>query len=100
MSEEFTLFSPSGKPLRAKLNVTFREAWTIEEQLKETPRHSATRTKIHLVQKRETLSQIASVEYNDPTQWRLIADENNLSNPRLLEPGAPLRIPTVNRGAL
>jgi nucleoid-associated protein YgaU len=100
VSEEFTLFSPSGKPLRAKLNVTFREAWTIEEQLKETPRHSATRTKIHLVQKRETLSQIASVEYNDPTQWRLIADENNLSNPRLLEPGTSLRIPTVNRGAL
>ena len=40
---EFTLFSPSGVPLRAKLNVSFREAWTIEEQLRETPRQSSDR---------------------------------------------------------
>jgi hypothetical protein len=98
VSEEFTLFSPSGKPLRAKLNVTFREAWTIEEQLRETPRHSATRTKTHVVRKRESLSQIAWLEYNDATQWRQIADENNLSNPRLLPPGTSLRIPRQAAG--
>jgi len=100
ISEEFTLFSPSGKPLRAKLNVTFREAWTIEEQLRETPRHSSNRTKTRVVKKGETLSQIAWLEYNDPTQWRLIADENNLDNPRLLVPGMTLRVPrqtTSNR---
>jgi nucleoid-associated protein YgaU len=93
VSEEFTLFSPAGKPLRAKLNVTFREAWTIEEQLRETPRHSSSRTKTRVVKKGETLSHIAWLEYNDPTQWRLIADENNLSNPRLLAPGMRLRVP-------
>ncbi len=93
VSEEFTLFSPSGKPLRAKLNVTFREAWTIEEQLRETPRHSASRTKTRIARKGETLSRIAWLEYNDATQWRLIADENNIDNPRLLAPGTSLRIP-------
>ena len=38
VSEEFNLFSPSGIPLRAKLNVTFREYKTVEEQLAETPK--------------------------------------------------------------
>src|SRR5262249_44259432 len=38
VNEEFSLFSPEGVPLRAKLSVSFREAWTIEEQLQETPR--------------------------------------------------------------
>jgi hypothetical protein len=38
ISEEFSLFSPGGVPLRAKLNVSFREAWTISQQLQVTPR--------------------------------------------------------------
>ena len=43
VSEEFMLFSPTGVPLRAKVNVTFREAWTIEQQLRPpgTPRIAA-----------------------------------------------------------
>src|SRR6185312_8716776 len=49
LSEEFTLFNPSGIPLRARVSTTWREAWTIEEQLQETPRHSADRTKLRRV---------------------------------------------------
>jgi Contractile injection system tube protein len=37
ISEEFTLFSPAGIPLRAKLTVSFGEAWTIQEQLQIAP---------------------------------------------------------------
>jgi nucleoid-associated protein YgaU len=93
ISEEFSLFSPSGIPLRAKLNVSFREAWTIEEQLQVTPRHSSDRTKLVRVVAGQTLSQIASVQYSDPRQWRPIAEANNLDNPRLLAPGTVLVIP-------
>jgi hypothetical protein len=93
VSEEFTLFSPSGVPLRARLQVAFREAWTIEEQLQETPRHSTDRTKLRRVKRGETLSHIASAEYNDAREWRPIADANNLDNPRLIEPGMMLTIP-------
>ena len=46
ISEEFNLFSPDGIPLRAKLNVTFREAWTIDQLQSVTPLHSADRTKL------------------------------------------------------
>jgi nucleoid-associated protein YgaU len=93
VSEEFSLFSPGGVPVRAKLNVSFREAWTITQQLQVTPRHSSDRTTLHRVVRGETLAQITYEQYSDPTQWRLIADANNLSNPRLLTPGQVLVIP-------
>lgn len=93
ISEEFNLFSPDGIPLRAKLSVTFREAWTIDEQLQVTPRHSGDRTTLYTVKRRDTLSQVAYLLYNDATAWRLIAEANNLANPRLLQPGMVLTIP-------
>ena len=95
ITEEFSLFSPEGVPLRAKLNVSFREAWTIEEQRQVTPRHSSDRTKVRRVQRGETLSRIAYEEYQDATAWRPIADANGLANPRLLQPGAVLVIPPM-----
>jgi nucleoid-associated protein YgaU len=93
LSEEFNLFSPAGVPLRARLTVSFREAWTISQQLQATPRHSNDRTTLHRVVRGETLCQIAYELYDDPTQWRLIADANSLANPRLLTPGQVLIIP-------
>ena len=87
VSQEFTLFSPSGVPLRAKLNVTFRDAWTIEEQLQETPRESSDRTKLVQVKRGQTLGGIAWQQYDNPAQWRSIAEANDLDNPRLLTPG-------------
>ena len=98
VSEEFSLFSPSGIPLRAKLNVTFRDAWTIQQQLIQTPRHSSDRTKLVRVLQGQTLSDIAWQQYNDPTQWRPIADTNELDNPRLLQAGTVLKIPTLQPG--
>lgn len=103
ISEEFNLFSPGGVPLRARLSVSFREAWTIEQQLQVTPRQSSDRTTLHRVVRGETISHIAAEEYNDPTQWRLIADANSLDNPRLLTSGQILVIPpnpasTATRG--
>ena len=95
VSEEFNLFSPSGIPLRAKLNVTFREYKTIQQQLSENPKHSADRTKVQTVQRGQTISYIAWIVYGDPAQWRPIADANNLANPRLLVPGMQLVIPNL-----
>jgi nucleoid-associated protein YgaU len=98
LSEEFTLFSPSGVPLRARLNTTWREAWTVEEQLQETPRHSGDRTKLRRVLRGETLSQIAQTMYGDPHQWRPIADANGLDNPRRVTAGQVLQIPPLPPG--
>jgi nucleoid-associated protein YgaU len=96
VSEEFNLFSPSGVPLRAKLNVTFREYKSIEDQIKEINKESSDRTKIFEVERGQTLSQIAWLEYQDPDEWRRIAEANNLENPRFLAPGTKLRIPRIS----
>jgi hypothetical protein len=97
ISEEFTLFSPGGVPLRAKVNVTFREAWTIEQQLTETPRQSGDRTKVRTLARRQTLSHLAWQEYGDPALWRPIADTpaNHIDNPRAVAPGAQLEVPRL-----
>jgi Contractile injection system tube protein/LysM domain len=95
VSEEFNLFSPSGVPLRARLTVTFREYKTVEEQIAENPKHSVDRTKVQTVRRGQTLSYIAWIAYGDPTQWRPIAEANNLANPRLLVPGMQLLIPSL-----
>jgi Contractile injection system tube protein/LysM domain len=95
VSEEFELFSPSGVPLRAKLNVSFREYKTIEDQLKETPRRSGDRTKVRTLKPRQTLSDLAWQEYGDATEWRRIAEENNIENPRFVEPGTQLTVPRL-----
>jgi nucleoid-associated protein YgaU len=96
VSEEFNLFSPSGVPLRAKLNVTFREYKSIEDQIKEINKESSDRTKIFEVERGQTLSQIAWLEYQDPNEWRRIAEANKIENPRLLTPGSKLRIPRIS----
>jgi hypothetical protein len=93
VSEEFNLFSPRGIPLRAKLNVTFREYKTIEEMLKEKPKHSSDRRKVRILGRGMTLSHLAWKEYDDPAEWRLIAEENNIENPRLIAPGTKLAVP-------
>jgi hypothetical protein len=98
VSEEFNVFSPTGVPLRAKLGCSFREYKTIEEQLKETPKHSADRTKVVAVQAGQRLADIAWNEYRDAGQWRPIAEENNLENPLYLAPGARLRVPRLPAG--
>lgn len=93
VNQEFLLFSPGGVPLRAKLTCTFREYKTIEEQLKETPKHSSDRTKLHTLARGETLALVAYREYGDSEEWRRIAESNAVENPRRVAPGTRLLVP-------
>ncbi|HEY6327868.1 MAG TPA: LysM peptidoglycan-binding domain-containing protein [Blastocatellia bacterium] len=43
----------------------------------------------------DTLSGLASKFYRDWTQWRLIANANNVLDPRQVEPGTVLMIPPL-----
>ena len=95
VNEEFTLFSPGGVPLRAKLSVAFREAWTIEQQLHETPRHSGDRSKVRTLGPGQTLTHLAWQEYGDAGMWRPIADANDLDDPLAVTPGQTLKVPRL-----
>ncbi|MEW6733656.1 MAG: LysM peptidoglycan-binding domain-containing protein [Acidobacteriota bacterium] len=89
LNQEFTLFRSDGKPVRANLTVSFTEFLEPEKDQRETDPEFTTR----LVKRGDTLSSIAVEAYNDPTRWRLIADTNNLDNPRILKVGSILKIP-------
>jgi len=93
--QRFTLFSPQGIPLRATLTVSLKEYKTLAEQILEINSQSADHSHTHLVQVGETLSQIAAAVYNDPTQWRAIALQNNILDPLNLQPAQMLEIPPL-----
>ena len=95
IQQKFTLFSPEGVPLRATLSVTLREYKSLETQLQELNLQSADHTRVHVVQRGETLPQIAYAAYQDPAKWRLIAVANKLLRPTELQPGMVLELPPV-----
>jgi len=95
VSSRFTMFLESGVPVRATLNVTFREVQSVKEQYKRIPRQSADRTKQRTIRQGEQLWHIAAEEYEDPGLWREIARANGIEDPRRVEPGTVLKIPRL-----
>lgn len=95
LTQRFTMFREDGVPVRATLSVTFKEYKTIEEQLSERPTESSDWTKRRVVADQDRLCLIAAIEYGDPAVWRVIAEANEIDNPRLLVPGQELRLPPL-----
>jgi len=93
VKQKFTLFSPEGVPLRATLTLTLREYKTLDEQLAHLNLSSPDRTHSHVLQRGETLSSVAARFYQQPGDWRFIADANNVEDPRRLTVGTFLTIP-------
>jgi nucleoid-associated protein YgaU len=97
VSRQFTLFNSDGVPLRATVSLSLREYKTLEEQLQALNLQSADHTRVHVVRQGENLPQIAYKAYQDPARWRLIANYNNLLNPRRLTPGMVLQLPPTTQ---
>ena len=95
ITQRFLLFSPDGIPLRAEVDLTFKEFKTIAQQVRELNLKSADHTKLRTVRSGDTLSAIASEEYDDSGKWRQIAWANDITNPRALVPGQILYIPPL-----
>lgn len=96
LERQFTLFMEDGTPVRAKVHCTFKQWCSNIQGLKKQDLQSSDVAKIRIVKRGESLSQIAAEEYRDPRQWRAIADENGIDDPRLLQPGTVLLIPTLS----
>ncbi|MGE0642612.1 MAG: LysM peptidoglycan-binding domain-containing protein [Nitrospira sp.] len=91
LTQKFTLFSSSGTPIRATLNVTFTEYLDPEEDKRQTDPDYTT----WLVKHGDNLSNVASQVYGNPSLWRAIAEYNDIDDPFSLETGQRLRIPDV-----
>jgi hypothetical protein len=102
VTKSLTHFLEDGTPVRALLNCTFEEILDPELEIRiQNPIDDPVRT----VKRGETLSSMAAEEFNDPALWRLIAEANQMDNPRQLVPGQRLTVPplridrTSGRGA-
>ena len=95
LSQRFTMFSSDGKPVRALLNVTFKQYRPLSEQLEDPRRNSADKTKRRVLIAGDTLWAMAAREYGHVREWRRIARKNRVENPRRLRPGHVLVLPPL-----
>jgi len=95
IDKTFTMFLPSGIPVRARVDVSFVEYKTSEYQQSELSPESTDVTKAWTVTEGDTLWLIAAEEYGDPDHWRTIARANDIQNPRALDPGEELELPPL-----
>jgi hypothetical protein len=96
LTQRFTLFTHQGVPVRAKVDVDFTQYTDLEDYqaLKTNPTSGGGPSEqIWKVIAGDRLDNIAAKVYKDATQWRRIADHNQLINPLALRPGQTLRIP-------
>lgn len=92
LNTRFTMFLADGTPVRATCSCGFKEALEAEEQ---TEQESPDNAKVRAVLRGDTLQSIAFAEYDDPAEWRRIADSNGIDDPSDLRPGQRLLIPPI-----
>ncbi len=93
LSQKFILFSPSGKPLRALVDISFTQIEEEDLYPNQNPTSGGgTGEHVRTVRAGDTLAGIAFEEYGDPTVWRHLADTNKIHNPLRLSPGQVLLI--------
>lgn len=96
LKKEYTLFMPDGTPVRASLSLSFKKYETVTKQLESERRSSPDQAKLRRITESQSLWSLAADEYGDPGQWRRIADANDIANPRSVEPGRKLLVPSID----
>lgn len=91
--KRFTKFRPDGTPVRARVDVVFRE---FEPETTAAAGSGATgsdRSSARRVTAGKHLWELAAEELGDPARWREIADRNGVENPRKAVSGQSLEVP-------
>ncbi len=94
-SQQFVKFLDDGRPVRAKLSVTFNEFLDPDRESRQVNRQTADFSKAHTAARGETLPQLAGRFYEDPRMWRAIALANGIDQPRADLTGRRLLIPSL-----
>jgi len=96
LGRKITMFHPDGVPARATLSVSFKEYRTLPELTLTPPLQSADKTKRRVLVGRDDVWRLAAREYEDPRLWRVIAERNDLDDPRAVRPGDWLEVPPLD----
>ncbi len=93
MTQHFTLFLPTGTPVRATVDVTFQQIADERSFPGQNPTSGgAAGRRTHIVEAGETLDWIAYLELGSPRHWRSIAETNGVSDPLRIPAGTVLAI--------
>jgi hypothetical protein len=95
MSTQYTLFKPSGDPLRAKVSLDFTGFMSTREEELAAGRSSPDLTHVIDVREGDTLPLMCQRIYGDPTYYLEVARANGLASFRHLQAGLRLRFPPV-----
>jgi hypothetical protein len=97
VSINYAMFKPNGEPLRAFVDLELAQAKDNTSAF--TGQNPTTRAipglSVHRVKDGDSLQSIAYKHYGDPTQWRAIAEANQVSDPLRLRRGTELSIPRL-----
>jgi nucleoid-associated protein YgaU len=92
---DYTLFKPSGEPLRAKVSLSFLGFTSAAEEVKLKQNRSPDLTHLVVVKAGDTLPLLCERIYRDPAYHLEVARINGLTLLRQLEPGMSLRFPPL-----
>ncbi|TPW15556.1 MAG: hypothetical protein FD130_1180 [Halothiobacillaceae bacterium] len=95
MSVEYTLFKPSGEPLRAKVKLSFTGFMSKEEEALRANRSSPDLSHLIEVKAGDTLPLLCHRVYKDSSYYLEVAKVNNLTHFRDITPGSKLRFPPL-----
>lgn len=95
VNHTYTMFTESGMPVRAKVNLTFKSIISPKDKSRKSPFESPDRTKYRTVREGLQLWDIAALEYGEPGMWKMIAKENGIMNPLDVKPGQVVKLPAV-----
>ncbi|MEV5942972.1 LysM peptidoglycan-binding domain-containing protein [Streptomyces sp. NPDC051994] len=98
VNAHYTLFGPNGTPLRATCTLALTEIATSTKGQNPTSGALSAR-RVHRTVAGDTLASLAWREYGDATQWRVIAEANEIDDPMRLRPGTELLLPASSEGA-
>jgi phage protein U len=93
----YTYFASDGTPLRAQVKLSLRQVSETPVFKQNPTSHTPKPHKVHTVLPGESLDRIAWVHYGDPSQWRRLAEANDLIDPLSLQAGQLLMVPEIGR---
>ena len=97
MEQRYTMFTSEGTPVRAIINVTFKEidpkqnGALVKQGEKQSPDH----TKLKVFKAGDSLQSLSAFEYEDAGLWKVLAVHNDIEDPLNIQPGTVIEIPPL-----
>lgn len=96
MRTEYTLFSPDGNPLRAKVALAFKSFMSAKEEERRAKKSSPDLSHRVTFRQGDTLPLLCFRIYNDSAYYQEVARYNNLANFRDIAPGTEIAFPPLS----